>query len=116
MLILLCVLFFLLLLVAVLAVVKDLAYRRIRVWRDVDQIEVCFLCESERFVYAHDAAHNSFFVNESDLIGHYFIIDLRLILFIVSGANGSVPLFLNRAFWFIIMSANKNRGRTSIRE
>jgi hypothetical protein len=116
MLVLLGVLLFLLLLITVFAVVKDLAYRRIRVRRDVYQIEICFFSERKSFVNTHDAAHHSFFVDETYNISPDFIIDLGLILFIIPGANGSVPPFPNRAPESFFSVRNKNCGRTSIRK
>jgi hypothetical protein len=115
MLILLGVLLFLLLLVAIFAEVEDLAYRRFRVRRNVYQIKICLLCERKSFINAHDAAHHSFFVNETNNISPDLIIYLGLILFIISGANGSVPPFPNRAPESFI-ARNKNCGYTSIRK
>ena len=57
--------FFLLLhLIAVLAEVQDLAYRRIRIRGDLHQIETCLLCQMHGVEGLHDALLLAILVDE----------------------------------------------------
>ena len=79
------VLFFLLLLVTILSVIKYLAYRRSRVRRDIDQVKICRFSHAKSFVDTDNAYHFAVFVDKTDFRCSDFFIDLCL--FVVLSLN-----------------------------
>jgi len=73
--------FFLLLLILVFSVVKDLAYRRLCIWRNFHQIKASFDRNLSGVFSGDDPAFFSSMINQQDLRNGNIFIDARSIAF-----------------------------------
>ncbi len=75
---------FFLLLVHILAMVHDLAYRRLRCRRDLYEVKSPFISNSERLRDRHDPKLGSSFINDPDLPGPDLVVNPLFSLYGVS--------------------------------
>ena len=80
---------FLLLLVFVLAVIKDLAHRRLGVRRDLDKVKAGLLCDGERPVGRDDTALLAGVVNQKNLGNRDILVDARPVVLGRGGGDWS---------------------------
>ena len=76
-----------LLLIEIFLVIKDLAYRRIGLIADHDQVELHFACLPEGGVCLVDTGIVDVIADETDLCGRYLLIDIKLILSLLGGTH-----------------------------